>query len=355
MLLKQIDAAVESALAGFFASGAFRRYTDKYSGQLTAQLAERFSVSEVLLTSSGTAAVELALRAAGVGSGAEVLISAYDYPGNFWAIERVGALPVLMDIERGGWKIEPSAVTAMGKARPGAVKAMIVSHLHGQLQDLVALRSICDSLGVFLVEDACQAMGASMDGKPVGSLGHASVLSFGGSKIISAGRGGALLMSDPALAQHARIAAGAGSGASTMSEMQSAVALAQLTWLEPIVEACRCYFMTVTQCMQNSAGVELPFAAYLADTSFYQAGFLCRDSAAQVKLLGALRDLGVPAGDGFPGFHRRSRRRCRPLQPLVQVADSAVRTLTIHHSVALQNQISAEQLAATIIDQLDKI
>lgn len=353
MLLNEIDAAVEAALKHFFASGAFRRYTDQYSEQLVEQLVQRFAARDALLTSSGTAAVELALRAAGIGQGDEVLISAYDYPGNFWAIERVGALPVVMDIENQGWNVEPQALAAACEVRSPALKAMIVSHLHGQLQDIVALRTICDALGIFLVEDACQAVGASIAGRPVGSVGHVGVLSFGGSKVISAGRGGALLTSDASIAQHARVAAGAGSGPFTMSEMQSAVVLSQLKWLDAILETCRSYFGKLTQCLQQNSEVILPFADCLAQTSFYQAGILCREPAMQAKLLENLRASGIPAGAGFPGFHRRSLRRCRPLVPLTQIAVAAPRTITIHHSIAMQNNISAEQLAATIVSRLN--
>lgn len=352
MLLNEIDAAVEADLKHFFANGAFRRYTDQYSEQLAEQLVQRFAARDVLLTSSGTAAVELALRAAGIGQGDEVLISAYDYPGNFWAIERVGAMPVLMDIENAGWNVEPQAIATACEARSPALKAMIVSHLHGQLQDIVALRTICEAHGIFLVEDACQAIGASIADRPVGSVGHASVLSFGGSKVISAGRGGALLTSDASIAQHARIAAGAGSGSFTMSEMQSAVVLAQLKWLDAILETCRGYFGKLIQCLPQDSGISMPFAACLQHTSFYQAGLLCREAAIQTKLIESLRASGIPAGAGFPGFHRRSLRRCRPLVPLAQIAVTASRTITVHHSLAMQNKISAEQLAAMIISRL---
>ncbi len=360
-----IDEAVESALREFCAGGMYRRYVGDHSAQLCEQLAQQWAACNVQLTSSGTAAVELALRAAGVEQGHEVLISAYDYPGNFWAIERVGAKPVLIDIEAQGWLLHPNFLDWLRSETESALpRAIIVSHLHGQLQDIAELREWCDTVGMFLIEDACQAVGAHVDGRPVGSLGHASILSFGGSKVLSSGRGGALLTSDATIAQRAKICAGAGSGPFTMSEVQSAILLAQLPWLENINAQCRAYFGELAQCLQQTSNVIAPYAGFIGQTSFYQAGFVLATAATDpdenvtadsklLRLIERLQSLAIPAGAGFPGFHRRSARRCRQLQPLGQVAQTASHTLTIHHSIALRGSVTANQLAHIIMEQLN--
>ncbi|MCC7334658.1 MAG: aminotransferase class V-fold PLP-dependent enzyme [Pirellulaceae bacterium] len=351
MLKNQINASVHDAVAQAVADDGYRRYSGSHCERLSVELAQRFLASDVLLCSSGTAALEVALRAAGVGPGDEVLLSAYDYPGNFWAIERVGAKPLLVDVEPDGWCISAERLTQAWEDSPApALKAMVVSHLHGQLQDMLALRVWCEQHALILIEDACQAVGASQDGKPVGSLSHASILSFGGGKVLSSGRGGALLTADATFAQRARVCAGAGSGPYALSELQAVVVAAQLPWLNAINEQCRLYFTQLADSLQRLPGVSCPYVDHLPNTSFYQGGLL---SDFQFAMIETLTAAGFPAGVGFPGFHRRSDRRCRRWQPLQNTASVAARTVTIHYAAALEPNLSASQ-AAALIEQLHR-
>ncbi|MCA9132574.1 MAG: DegT/DnrJ/EryC1/StrS aminotransferase family protein [Planctomycetales bacterium] len=355
MLQQEIDQAVQAALDQLVSAGGYRSYRGDSCDRLAAQLGQRLQTAEVLLTSSGTTAVELALRAAGVGPGDEVLLSAYDYPGNFWAIERVGARPVLLDVEEHSWRIERQHLDAAVQQAPaGRCKALVVSHLHGQLQEIVALRQWCDAREMLLIEDACQAMGADIAGKPAGAHGHVGVLSFGGGKLLSAGRGGALLVSDPLLAQRARIAAGSGSGPQTMSELQAAVILAQWPYWDELVRLGRQYFAELCKLLQTSrAAYRLPFIDQLPQTAFYQAGLLWVRPVEQGETqLAQLRLAGLPAGGGFAGFHRRSARRCRHATPLRNVVAVAQGTWTIHFRVALEGRLSPAQ-AADLLHRLD--
>lgn len=366
MLQQQITESIAETLRELVGSRGYCKYWGEYSERLIAALAQRFASSEVLLTSSGTSAVELALRAGGIGAGDEVLLSAYDYPGNFWAIERVGARPVLLDTEANGWRINPEQLRAAleDASKRKTCKGLIASHLHGQLQDTVQIRRWCDANEIMLIEDACQAIGAQIAGKPAGSHGHAGIFSFGGGKILSAGRGGVLLTSSPELALKARVAAGAGSGPYTMSELQAAAVLAQLAWLEKIVATSRNYFAALYEGLKANIFVCLPFAEFLNTTSFYQAGFMFElDSSTQptssedradsemLRLIERLRSAGIPAGSGFAGFHRRSSRRCRHQGRLQHVPVVARSTLTIHHSAALEESLTGEQ-TAKIIERL---
>lgn len=351
MLKNQISDSVRAAVMQVLADDGFRRYVGGQCTRLAGELAQSFSASDVLLCSSGTAALEIALRAAGVGPGDEVLLSAYDYPGNFWAIERVGAKPLLVDVEPTGWRIAADQLAQAWEDLPApALKAMVASHLHGQLQDIRTMRAWCEQHGLVLIEDACQAIGASLEGRAVGSLSHASIMSFGGGKVLSCGRGGALLTSDATFAQRARVCAGAGSGPYALSELQAATVVAQLPWLNAINELCRQFFTLLAESLRNQSSVSCPYASDLPNTSFYQGGLLSDYPSAIVELLTAA---GFPAGVGFAGFHRRSGRRCRCWQPLQNTASIAARTVTIHYTAALESNLSASQ-AATLIAQLHR-
>lgn len=333
-LNSQIEKAIREAVQRCFNTN-WRVYAGEQSERLQSELQSWTGKSNVQLTCSGTAALEVALRAAGVGVGDEVILSGYDYPGNFWAIERIGARPVLIDVEPSSWAIDfkPSRSTIIP-----STKAIVVSHLHGQLQSTKELRRWCTENSVILIEDCCQCIGAQSSGRPVGAESDISIYSFGGSKVLSAGRGGALATNDATLAQRAKIAAGVGSGAYDLSELQAAVVLAQLPFLHALNDCCRAIFAELDTQL-NGLGWHSPALNQSqcneVRNAFYQAGWLVAQ-AKRDEAIAALQKVGIPAGVGFSGFHRRSNRRCRVLSNLDQTASVAQRTLVIHYSYALQ-------------------
>ena len=351
MLKERIARSIKLAIDEALQIGAEYRYRSELSENLNCSLSQLHKGAACMLTCSGAAAMEVALRASKVGAKSEVILSAYDYPGNFWAIERVGARPVLVDVVEQSWSIDIGKLEA---ARTAETQAMIVSHLHGELQDVRGIRKWADRYGITLIEDACQALGATIEKHPVGTFGHFGVLSFGGGKVLSAGRGGALLAEDEELLQRARIAAGAGSGPYELSELQSAVILAQLAYLPEITQQCRKYFFELQQQLV-AAGLELRFPSHrqIGETAYYQAGWIVntdeskRGAVAQA-VVERLQVKGISAGRGFAGFHRRSERRCRHVDALQRVAGVVDATWVIHHSAAIQAIVPAAELAAEI-------
>jgi dTDP-4-amino-4,6-dideoxygalactose transaminase len=318
-------------------------------------MADRIGQSHLQLTSSGTAALEIVLRAASIGAGDEVLLSSYDYPGNFWAIERVGARPVLLDTSVDSWRIDSESLE---RAYLPACKAVVVSHLHGELQKVDELRAWCDYRKVLLLEDICQSLGAYWKGSPVGSYGHAAILSFGGGKLLSCGRGGAWATSDETLAIKARVAAGAGSGPYALSELQAATVLAQLPWLDEINANCREYFGALDRQLKvNQCDWKFVPTSVLDSTAFYQCGWQLNERISdegRQQLLMALHSnpqinegavVELPVGVGFSGFHRRSNRRCRISGAVGRATAAARRTLVLHHRVVLQQQWTPVELA----------
>ena len=133
---------------------------------------------------------------------------------------------------------------------------------------------------MYLIEDCCQAIGSRQEGALVGQSADAGVISFGGGKLISCGRGGALFTSDEKLAQRAKVAAGAGSGPYQLSELQAAVASAQLPFLEQLITTTCDFFASVERELSEGVGISrlqsanADYAA--ASTSIYQAGWLLR-------------------------------------------------------------------------------
>lgn len=146
---------------------------------------------------SGTDALFLALAALGVGEGDEVITSPYTFFATVEAIVHTGARPVLVDIETQNYHLDPARVE---QAITSKTKAILPVHLFGHPADMKALSSIAQRHGLAVVEDACQAMGAQLDGKPVGSWGDVGCFSFYPTKNLGGiGDGGIITTSNPRL------------------------------------------------------------------------------------------------------------------------------------------------------------
>ncbi|MFM8273370.1 MAG: DegT/DnrJ/EryC1/StrS family aminotransferase, partial [Gemmata sp.] len=195
------DPDVHAALAGATAAGAWGQYHGEHVCALEAELAAFHAVPHALTCASGTLAVEVALRALRVGPGDEVVMAAYDYEPNFLTVHALGAKPVLADVRPDNWQLDE---TKLGAAFGAQTKAVIASHLHGGLVNMRAVTEIAGAHKVGVVEDASQATGATVDGRPAGTWGDVGTLSFGGSKLVTAGRGGALLLREAPLFQRAK-------------------------------------------------------------------------------------------------------------------------------------------------------
>ncbi len=264
--------------------------------------------------------------------------------------------PVLIDVSPESVDVNIDALEA---ARSNKTKACIVSHLHGHLQKIDQIRRWADDCSITLIEDACQALGATIQGRPTTSFGHMATLSFGGSKVISAGRGGALVTHDARLFQRAKIASGAGSGAYALSELSAAIIAEQLKFLSSINARCSDYFSTVEQMIPKSlprtflGTTTVSAEKYPIENAYYQAGWIFENPAQTLATAKRLCENGISAGSGFPGFHRRSVRRCRTVGTLHYTAGVVDRLLVIHHSVAIDERFNAQQLSALIAEGSD--
>ncbi|WP_460401611.1 DegT/DnrJ/EryC1/StrS family aminotransferase [Actinophytocola sediminis] len=164
-----------------------------------ARLAAAVDVAHVVGVGSGTAALHLTLAAAGVRAGDEVILPANTFFATAEAVVATGARPVLVDIDPETGNIDPDAVDAAVTQHTSAVIAV---HLYGHPADVTSLRRITDRHGLFLLEDASQALAGRWSGKPVGSLGDAGAFSFYPTKNLGAlGQAGAVSTSDHDLAR----------------------------------------------------------------------------------------------------------------------------------------------------------
>lgn len=157
--------------------------------ELENELQNTFKAKYAQLLSSGTAAVSVALASAGVGAGDEVIMPTFTFVASFEAIMMLGAIPVLVDIDD-TLTLDPKAVE---KAITPNTKAVMIVHMCGSMGNMIALQNICTEHNLLLVEDACQAIGGTYQGKPLGSIGDLGCFSFDFVKTITCGEGGAVL------------------------------------------------------------------------------------------------------------------------------------------------------------------
>ena len=195
-LKPQIDAAVLDV----FASAQF--VLGPAVSSFEKQFAAFCHTSEAIGTSSGTSALHLALLAAGVQPGDEVITVPFTFVATAAAIEYAGARPVFVDVEPDYWTMDPARIEAAITPR---TKAILPVHLYGQPADMDPILEIAKARGLPVIEDASQAHGSDYKGRRCGSMGLAGCFSFYPGKNLGAyGEGGAVTTNDPALAARVR-------------------------------------------------------------------------------------------------------------------------------------------------------
>ncbi len=226
-------------------------------------LASFCGADHVVATDSGTAAIRLALAAADIGRGDEVVVPAYTYGATVAAVTATGATPVFADVEPGTAALDPGAVADMVTGRTAAV---VVAHLFGRPARLGALRDVADDAGVPLVEDAAQGFGAQHRGAMSGTVGRAGCLSFSWNKPLTTGKGGALVTDDAELAADAREIADYGRDADgrfvrqgfnqRMDSVRAALGRMQMDDVEAVLDRKRDLFRTYHRLLADVDGVD---------------------------------------------------------------------------------------------------
>jgi 8-amino-3,8-dideoxy-alpha-D-manno-octulosonate transaminase len=185
---KQIDEVMSTGVLMRYGFDTQRKGNWK-AKELENKICETFQCNYAQLTSSGTAALNTAMVALGIGYGDEVIMPAFTFVASFEAIISVGAIPVLVDIDE-SLTLDPVAVKA---AITSKTKCIMPVHMCGSMADMDALKSICAQHNIFLLEDACQSIGGTYKGKHLGTIGDAGTFSFDYVKTITCGEGGVVL------------------------------------------------------------------------------------------------------------------------------------------------------------------
>ena len=221
--------------------------------------------SDCIALNSGTSALHLALLAADIGAGDEVITVPFTFVASVAAIVYAGARPVLVDIDRRSFTMDPAAIEAAITPR---TRAIMPVHLYGQAADMDPILAIAKRHGLVVIEDAAQAHGAKYKGRPVGSLGDMACFSFYPAKNLGAyGEGGAITTNNPDYARKIRMLRDWGQDRKyhhvlrgfnyRMEGFQGAILRVKLRHLERWTETRRAIAQTYHKLLADS-GLELP-------------------------------------------------------------------------------------------------
>ena len=212
---RELSAELEAAIKGVLASGHF--ILGPEGAAFETELAAWLGVAHAVAVASGTDALHLALRAAGVGPGDEVVTPAFTFIATAEAISYCGARPVFADIDPATFNLE---LVSLERAVTPKTRAVIAVHLYGQCADMGAISVFCAERGLTLIEDCAQAIGADWQGRRAGAWGAFGCFSFYPTKNLGAyGDAGLITTGDARLAETLRMLRHHGSRAAYRHEM----------------------------------------------------------------------------------------------------------------------------------------
>ena len=188
---------VNEALKSNAISCVFGEFIPRFEAEFAAFCGTKYAIS----CSNGTVALHLAMVAAGIQAGDEVLVSTTTNMATFFAVLYIGAKPIPVDIDLMTYNLDPADLER--KITP-KTKAIMVVHLFGHPADMDSINAFADKRGLLVFEDCAEAHGALYKRRPVGGLGTAGAFSFFANKVITTGEGGMVTTNDPAIAERAK-------------------------------------------------------------------------------------------------------------------------------------------------------
>ncbi|WP_153795821.1 DegT/DnrJ/EryC1/StrS family aminotransferase [Foetidibacter luteolus] len=302
---KEVNDVMETGILMRYGFDGPRKGTWK-AIELEQAICERFGSKYAQLTSSGTTALTTAMAVLGIGAGDEVIMPCFTFVASFEAVLSVGAVPVLVDVDD-TLTLNPLAVR--GAVTP-KTKCIMPVHMCGSMANLGELQAICKEHNLLLLEDACQSIGATYQGKALGTIGDAGTFSFDFVKTITCGEGGVVMTNSEDVykkcdhyTDHGHDHAGVDRGADLhpflgynfrISELHAAVGLAQIRKLDTFLtiqkknnKALRVYLEQIPEitfrAVPDEAGDSCTFLSWFLPTEE-----LTRAVIAELKAQGIL-------------------------------------------------------------------
>ncbi|WP_110182148.1 DegT/DnrJ/EryC1/StrS family aminotransferase [Nocardioides solisilvae] len=348
---------VQVGLADVFARTAF--VGGEEVGLFEAEYARYVGARHCVGVANGTDALELALRAVGVGPGDEVVLPANTFVATAEAVSRIGAVPVLVDVDEEHLLVD---VDAVGRALTPRTRAVVPVHLYGQVAPVERLLPLCAAAGVAVVEDSAQAQGARRHGAPAGSLGLAAATSFyPGKNLGAAGDAGAVTTCDEEVADRVRLLGAHGSRTkyvhevvgtnSRLDTVQAVYLRAKLARLEKWNQLRREAAARYAELLADLPGVRVPRTLPGNEDVWHL--YVVR-VADRDRVLAGLAEAGVGAGIHYPtALHLTPAYRHLGLGPgafpVAEAAADAILSLPMFpHLAPVQQERVADVLGSLV-------
>ncbi len=315
----------------------------EYVSRFEAALADYTRAPAVVATSTGTAALHLALRLAGVTTGSVVLAPTLTFVATLNAVAYCGAEPWFVDVDPLTWNVSADTLArALRDARAAGrdPRFAMVTHLYGVPADLDGITALCAREGLTLLEDAAESLGSWWNGRHTGTFGRAAALSFNGNKIVTAGQGGALMLTSPddaARARHLATQARVGRAGYThdevgfnyrMANLNAALGLAQVESLPSLRLRRRAVQASYQIALEEFDSLALQGVPSGAEVNGWLQGVRVTSRARcdRDALLASLDARGIDARAVFQPMHRQAMfRACGGACPAAEdVADTAL-------------------------------
>jgi perosamine synthetase len=272
--------AVTDALRRGEISGSFGRSIPQFEEKFAAYCGARYGVA----VSSGTTALHVAVAAAGIKPGDEVLVSACTNIATALAAYHNGAIPVPVDSENQTWNLDLDLLEAL--ITP-ATRAIIPVHIYGHPVDMDRLCEIAEKHNLIVIEDCAESHGATCRGRMTGSFGTMGCFSFYANKVITTGEGGMVLTNDEKIAERLRLLRNLAFGPKRflhelpgynfrMTGLQAAMGLSQLGRIEKIIEQKRWLASTYARFLSNIPGLQLPVEKEWARNVYWMYGVVVK-------------------------------------------------------------------------------
>ncbi|MFZ4515963.1 MAG: DegT/DnrJ/EryC1/StrS family aminotransferase [Acidimicrobiia bacterium] len=357
---RAISTAVAAAWERIIEDGAFIGGPDVEAFER--EYAEVIGVAHCIGVANGTDAIELALRAHGIGLGDEVIVPANTFIATAEAVWRAGAVPVACDIDDDTLQMDPVDAAHRITARTAAI---VPVHLHGHPAPMPEIEAVAQQHGLMLLEDAAQAQGARLHGRALGSWGDIAATSFYPGKNLGAyGDAGAVLTQSDAVAQRVRRLREHGSVrkysheqfgcTARLDTVQAAVLRTKLpylaAWNERRVQAAALY----SEILARQSGVRLPVVASGAEPVWHCYVVRVRERDQVLRLL---HDLGIGAGIHYPvPIHRTPAWSAQgyavPELPVAERVAPTLLSLPIYPGITLRDQ---EQVGTALLQALRQV
>lgn len=340
----------------------------RFNARFERMMAEHVGVAHAVSLPHATSGLHLALAAAGIGPGDEVIGPDVTWIASMAPVSYVGATPVFVDILPDTWCLDPGAVEAAITPR---TRAIIGVDLYGSMCDWAALRDIATRHGLVLIEDAAEALGSTYAGQQAGSLGDVAVFSFHGSKTITTGEGGMLVTNDDHL--HARVQKLRDHGRPPgdrfflndevafkykMSAVQAALGIAQMERIGDLIEYKRRLFGWYRNRLEGVPGLALNAEPQQVRNSYWMVTVVpeARFGHDKFSLQAGLRARGV---DSRPFFSRLSglkayhdRDDCSRFLPSVTAGEpAATRGVNLPSGYGL-DEPTVDRVCAALLETL---